>query len=44
MNLIAVIIILLLVWLLYRLMKTYDSLRKELRDIRVKCVSSPATQ
>lgn len=43
MNLVAVLLIVLLIWLLYKLTKTYDSLKAELREIRVKCVM-PATQ
>lgn len=43
MNLVSVIIIVALVWLLYKLTKTYDSLRKELRDIRLKCVTSQSS-
>ena len=39
MNLVAVIVILLLVFLLYKLLGTYDRLAKELREIRTKCVS-----
>lgn len=42
MNLITVIVIILLIWLLYKLTTTYDKLTKELREIRVKCVQ-PST-
>lgn len=38
MNLISVIVIVLLVWLLYKLTKTYDNLKKEIREIRLKCI------
>jgi len=39
MNLVAVIVIILLIALLYKLTSTYDKLSKELREIRVKCVA-----
>ena len=39
MNLIAVIIIGVLMWLLFSLLKSYRELQKELRYIRVKCVT-----
>lgn len=39
MNLVTVLIILILAFLLYRLLGTYDRLVKELREIRVKCVT-----
>jgi flagellar biogenesis protein FliO len=39
MNLITVLVVLLLIWLLYKLTTTYDKLVKEMREIRVKCVS-----
>lgn len=38
MNLVTVLLILVLAFLLYRLLGTYDRLVKELREIRVKCV------
>lgn len=43
MNLITVFVILLLIWLLYKLTTTYDKLSKELREIRVKCVQTPSS-
>lgn len=44
MNLVSVIVIAILVWLLYKLTTTYDKLSKDLKEIRVKCVSPGAAQ
>lgn len=42
MNLVTVILVLLVAWLMYSLVKSYNSLQAELREIRMKCVSGGA--
>ena len=39
MNLIIVVIVILVAWLLYSIIQSYNNLQNELREIRLKCVS-----
>lgn len=39
MNLIVIVIVILVAWLLYSIIQSYNNLQNELREIRLKCVS-----
>ena len=39
MNLVTIAVILLLVWLIYSILDSYNNLQSELREIRMKCIS-----
>lgn len=39
MNLIVVVVIILVAWLLYSIIQSYNNLQNELKEIRLKCVS-----
>lgn len=39
MNLIVVVIVILVAWLLYSIIQSYNNLQNELKEIRLKCVS-----
>jgi hypothetical protein len=41
MNLILVIVVLVLAWMVYMYMQSYESIAKELREIRLKCLQTP---
>jgi p-aminobenzoyl-glutamate transporter AbgT len=40
MNLIWVIVVVILAWMVYMYMKSYDAIANELREIRVKCMKN----
>jgi len=39
MNLITIIVIFILIWLIYSILNSYNSLQMELREIRMKCIA-----
>ena len=39
MNFVVVIVVLVLAWMVYMYMQSYESISKELREIRLKCVA-----
>jgi len=39
MNLVTIIVIIIVIWLVYNLIQSYNNLQQELREIRMKCIS-----